>query len=60
MNEENGTPKIPQSVIESLARATLSAMRKEKESSKSSERNDNGKEKAQAVPVLRSTRGGRV
>lgn len=52
--------KIPQSVIESLARATLSAMRKEKESSKSSERNDNGKEKAQAVPVLRSARGGGV
>lgn len=56
----NKAVNIPQSVIESLARATLSAMRKEKESSKSSERNDNGKEKAQAVPVLQGTRGGGV
>lgn len=51
---------IPQKVIESLARATLSAMRKEKESPSGSERTSNGKKEAQAVPVLRSARGGRV
>lgn len=41
--ENTKSPKIPQSVVESLARATLSAMRREKESSKSSERSENGK-----------------
>lgn len=40
---EKKSPQIPQSVVESLARATLSAMRREKESPKSSERSDDGK-----------------
>ena len=34
--EKAKTPKIPQSVIESLARATLAAMRREKEQERSS------------------------
>ena len=34
--DNNATPKIPQSVIESLARATLAAMRREKEQERSS------------------------
>lgn len=41
--ENNKILEIPQSVVESLARATLSAMRREKESQKSPERSTDGK-----------------
>lgn len=39
----NNTPKISESVIESLARATLAAMRKAGVKPKSSEKSDDGK-----------------
>lgn len=41
--EKTQTAQIPQSVVESLARATLSAMRREDEEPKSPERSGDGK-----------------